>query len=340
MNSSTFSVDAIADSVRPFAKPFYDAALFQFGHTLLIYIVSIYLMYLSLSVHYAVTLCLSLVASTAYLRLFMIGHDCAHRSYLPKRWENEVVGNFIGVLTNTPLRYWASQHITHHRTIGNLDRRGAGDVTTLTVEEFENSSWLERVWYRIYRNPWMLMFVFAPIHFVVMQRWPLEQKKPSREVWISVMGTNIGIALYYGVLIWLMGFQAFLLVFAPVVILSAVAAVWLFYVQHQFEDAYFEREEAWNPKEAALTGSSFYNLPKFGHWISGNIGFHHIHHLNPRVPNYRLAECHQALPSLQGIKQITFLEGFATAHLALWDEAAKELVSFAESRRRRASAQG
>lgn len=340
MNSSDESLHGMPEALRYFAQPSYARAFYQAGTTLALYAVSIYAMYQSLSIHYGLTLLLSLVATAAYLRLFMIGHDCAHRSYLPRRWQNEVLGNFIGVLTNTPLRYWGTQHMEHHRTMGNLDQRGAGDVTTMTVEEFANADLLQRTWYRIYRNPWILMLIFAPIHFVFMQRWPFEHNRVKREIWLSIMGTNVGIVVYYSLMIWLMGFEAFLLVYVPVVTLSAIGAVWLFYIQHQFEDTYWERDNEWTYKEATLNGSSFYDLPRIGHWISGNIGYHHIHHLNPRVPNYRLAACHAAIPAFSDVKHIAFLESFARAHLALWDEPGKRLISFAEFDRRNKEAAG
>ncbi len=329
-----------AIAARSFASADYKQAFFQFGHTIVLYAVSIYLMFSLLSVSVWFTLALAPVAAAAYLRLFMIGHDCSHRSYLPKRWENMVLGNLIGVLTNTPLHYWGSQHAVHHRTTGNLDRRGAGDVTTLTVEEYENASLRERIWYRIYRNPWVLMLIFAPIHFVFMQRLPLEPEAPTREVWRSVMGTNLGILVYYGALIWIFGFAPFLIVMGPVVFLSSFGAVWLFFMQHQFDDTYWERDDVWTYEAATLNGSSFYDLPRWGHWISGNIGYHHIHHLNPRIPNYKLPECYESVPAIREAKRISFLQSIRLATLALWDEPAHELISFRKygQKRRAASA--
>lgn len=332
----TVSDTTAADAARDFARPSWRRAGFQFGHTIILFAVTIYLMFLALPVHYALTLALSLVATAAYLRLFMIGHDCSHRSYLPRRWQNALLGNLIGVLTNTPLKYWGHQHLIHHRTMGNLDQRGTGDVTTLTIEEFDNASFAQRIWYRIYRNPYLLMFVFAPIHFLFLQRLPLEHKNPSREIWLSVMGTNVGIAIYYGTLIYLVGLVPFLLVYLPVVTFSSIGAVWLFYIQHQFEDTYWKRDQEWTYRDATLNGSSFYDLPRWGHWISGNIGYHHIHHLNPRIPNYRLAACHAASLALQRARHIRFRESFRLANLALWDEQAERLVSFKEYSQRNA----
>jgi acyl-lipid omega-6 desaturase (Delta-12 desaturase) len=321
-------------AARPFAQPSWRRALLQFGHTLLLYAVAMYLMFALLPISWFLTLPLALVAAAAYLRLFMIGHDCTHRSYLPTRWQNNALGNIIGVLTNTPLEYWGNQHAKHHRTTGNLDRRGAGDVTMLTVVEYQQAGRWARIWYRIYRNPFMLMFVFAPIYFIFMLRWPFEHERPTRAIWLSVLGTNLGVGIYYGVMIWAFGLVPFLLVYGPVVWLSSVGAVWLFYMQHQFDDTYWARDDAWSYHDATLYGSSFYDLPRLLHWASGNIGYHHIHHLNPRIPNYKLADCFASSPAVQNATHITFSQSLRLAMLALWDEDQKRLISFGEYRRR------
>tara|TARA_R110002072_G_scaffold1780_3_gene14637 strand:- start:39384 stop:40274 length:891 start_codon:yes stop_codon:yes gene_type:complete len=285
---------------------------------------------------YGYVLAISLFATVAHVRLFMIGHDCAHQSFLPRTagWQNKVIGNIVGVLTNTPLDYWASQHLLHHQTVGNLDRRGYGDVDTLTTEEFEATAFWGRVWYRIGRNPYVLIFIFAPIYFVIMQRYPFEQTRAPGKIWRSILGTNLGMVVFYGTLISIFGLESVLLVFAPVVLMSSAIAAWLFYVQHQFDDAYWERQENWSYKEATLQGSSFYNLPRWLHWVTGNIGYHHIHHLNPKVPNYRLSDCYESDPLLQECKSIGFWESFSLAKLALWDESNQRLISFAEFDRR------
>ncbi|MFT4633537.1 MAG: omega-6 fatty acid desaturase (delta-12 desaturase) [Candidatus Pseudothioglobus sp.] len=313
---------------RKFAQASYSRAFFQVGHTLALYVVTIGLMFASLSLPYGVTLVLSLVAAAAYLRLFMIGHDCSHGSYLPKKWQNSLLGNMIGVLTNTPLQYWGTQHAMHHRSTGNLDKRGDGDVVTRTVEEYQASGWFSRLCYRVYRNPWVLFFFSAPLHFVVLQRLPLGEQARTWSGWRSVMGTNLGICIYYGSLIAFFGLTPFLLVYVPVVMLSSLGAVWLFYVQHQFEDAYWARNGEWNYHDATLQGSSFYDLPRWLHWVSGNIGYHHIHHLNPKVPNYNLPDCYAQQPALQDARKLGLMESLSTAWLALWDEKAGRLVSF------------
>ena len=283
-----------------------------------------------LPLSYLYTLALSPIAVIAFTRMFMIGHDCSHRSFVSGRWQNIVIGNLIGILVNTPLLYWGSPHAAHHRTTGNMDKGGTGDVETLNVEEFAGATDAQQAWYRIGRNPWVLMFIFAPIHFLIMQRFPLEQKSASTKIWRSVMLTNVGIAVHFGTMIWIFGLTPFLMVYSPVVLLSSTVAVWLFYVQHQFDDAYWKRDEAWDYEDATTQGSSFYDLPRWLHWSTGNIGYHHIHHLNPRVPNYRLCECYESSPVLQEAKTIGFLESFRLARLALWDEANSRLISFKE----------
>lgn len=315
---------------REYANANSTRALFQFGYTIGLFALAVGLMFATLEIHYGLTLLLSVVATIAYLRLFMIGHDCGHGSYFPQRWQNNLLGNIVGVLTCTPFRYWAKQHAMHHRTTGNLDKRGDGDVVTKTVTEFESASWFARTCYRFYRNPFFMLFVSAPVHFLLLQRLPLGQQMKTRGGWISVMGTNIGICFYYGTLIALFGLVPFLMVYGPIVLLSSAGAVWLFYVQHQFEDAYWKNNESWSYEQATLNGSSFYDLPQWLHWATGNIGYHHIHHLNPRVPGYRLPDCFKENPLLQEARYLSLSESLATAKLALWDEAGQRLISFRE----------
>jgi omega-6 fatty acid desaturase (delta-12 desaturase) len=319
---------------RAYARASHTSSLWQLCNTLLLYAAVIALMFASLEVHYAITLLLSLVASVAYLRLFMIGHDCSHGSFMPRAWQNGLIGNLMGVLTNTPFRYWARQHALHHRGNGNLDRRGDGDVWLMTVVEYEAAPRLVRVGYRIFRNPAFLFGIAAPLHFVLLQRVPLGHGAKTVAGWVSTLGTNLGIALYYGALIAAFGWKAFLLVYIPVVYLSSMFSVWLFYVQHQFPGAYFRRNDEWKYQEAAVEGSSFYDLPRLLHWASANIGFHHIHHLNPNVPNYRLPEIHAAHPEFERANRLGLAASLGTARLALWSEEERQLVSFASARRR------
>ena len=324
-----------ADIARSFARASRPHALYQLANSFLLYAVAFYLMFAVLPVSYGLTLLIAPFAAAGYLRLLVLGHDCAHKSFMPTRQENMFIGNILGVLTNTPFLYWSSLHIAHHRTTGDLDRRGAGDIPILTTEEYDNSNWWDRMWYHMYRNPWILFLIFAPIQFVVMQRLPLEHKPASKAIWRSVLGTNVGICIYYGVVIWMVGLVPFLMVYGPVILLSSTGAVWLFYIQHQFEDTYWEHSDNWEYDKATLEGSTLYDLPRWGHWISANIGYHHIHHLNPRVPNYRLPSCYASSPVVQKAKTVGFLDSFKLTRLALWDESTKRLISFKEHKLRK-----
>jgi omega-6 fatty acid desaturase (delta-12 desaturase) len=201
----------------------------------------------------------------------------------------------------------------------------------MTVQEYRHAGWFTRACYRLYRNPWFMLLVSAPVHFVLLQRLPLGAQMKTRAGWISVLGTNAGICCYYGVLIALFGVESFLLVYAPVVMLSSASAVWLFYVQHQFENAYWVRGDSWSYDQATLQGSSFYDLPGWLHWATGNIGFHHIHHLNPKVPNYHLPACFDSSPVLQDATYLSIRKSLETAKLSLWDEVAGRLISFREN---------
>jgi len=321
---------AVFKLTRPFAEASYLSAFWQVGTTLALYAFTIGLMFRLVETSYPIVLGLSFIASTAYMRLFMIGHDCSHGSFLPEKWQNEVVGNLMGVLTNTPFNYWARQHLLHHQGNGNLDKRGNGDVQMMTVDEYRAASVGERIWYRIYRNPFFLFGIAAPVHFLLLHRYPLGEQGKTLAGWASTMGTNLGIAAYYGGLIWAFGLEAFLWVYVPVVYLSAVGAVWLFYVQHQYEGTYFERSGDWNYHQAALEGCSFYDLPRILHWGCANIGYHHIHHLNPKVPNYRLPACYEENPEFQTAFHLGLRESLGTATLALWHEDEKRLIRFSE----------
>lgn len=315
---------------RPYAEASYASAAWQLGSTLAVYAVTIGLMFAVRESSLLLCLGLSIVAAAAYLRLFMIGHDCSHGSFMPRRWQNEVVGNVMGLLTNTPFDYWARQHHLHHQGNGNLDKRGDGDVQMMTVEEYRDAPWIARAAYRIYRNPFFLFGIAAPLHFLVLQRVALGRQGRTLSGWASVLGTNLGIALYYGAFIHFLGLEASLWVLTPVVLLSASMAVWLFYVQHQYEGTYFQRGPAWSYQAAALEGCSFYDLPGILHWASANIGYHHIHHLNPKVPSYRLPRCHFENATLQPGTSLGLAESLGTARLALWQEDAGRLISFAD----------
>lgn len=276
---------------------------------------------------------LVLPAAGLLVRLFMISHDCGHGSFFPSRRANDWTGRVIGILTMTPYDHWRHSHAIHHAGSGNLARRGIGDVDTLTVREYEALSAWGRLRYRLYRHP-AVLFGLGPFYlFVLQQRLPVGFMRRGWTPWISTMSTNAGIAVLSGLLIWAVGWQSFLLVHLPIVVLGATAGVWLFYVQHQFEGTVWAGAEGWNVHEAALHGSSHYDLPPVLRWFTANIGVHQVHHLASRIPFYRLPEVLRAHPELRDVGRLTLLESLRCVRLALWDEDKRQLVSFREARR-------
>jgi omega-6 fatty acid desaturase (delta-12 desaturase) len=274
-----------------------------------------------------------LILPTAGLlvRLFMIQHDCGHGSFFPHRAGNDWTGRLIGVLTMTPYDYWRRSHAIHHATSGNLDQRGIGDIEMLTIREYFARGWWGRFQYRLYRHP-AVMFGLGPFYlFVIQHRLPFGFMRKGAAPWISAMTTNIGIFAAAAVLMWAVGALPFLLVHLPVVAIGAMAGVWLFYVQHQFERTTWDEEKTWDAHEAALHGSSHYDLPVILRWFTANIGVHHVHHLSNRIPYYRLGEVLRDHPSLRQIGRITLLQSLACVRLTLWDEDNRRLVSFREA---------
>ena len=288
----------------------------------------------SLEIHYGLTLLLAFPTAGFLIRLFTIQHDCGHGSYFKSRRAATWVGRSIGVLTFLPYDYWRRAHAHHHAHHGDLDLRGFGDVDTLTVEEYLALSRLGRLQYRAYRSPWVLFGPGALWHVVVRQRFPLHVPRSWRQAWRSIWLTNIAIALTVGALIALIGWQRLLLVHAPVLAITSSVGVWLFYVQHQFENTYWEQEPEWDFYDAALLGSSHLVLPAPLQWITAHIGLHHLHHLSPRIPNYRLRECLEANPEFQQATKVTIRGSWALTKLALWDTEARRLIRFDEIRGR------
>jgi omega-6 fatty acid desaturase (delta-12 desaturase) len=273
---------------------------------------------------------IAIPAAAFLVRLFMIQHDCGHGSFFPHRRANDWVGRVIGVLTLTPYDLWRRTHAVHHASAGNLDRRGIGDVDTLTVREYRALSRWGRLKYRLYRHP-LVMFGVGPAYlFLLQHRLPVGLMRNGWQPWASTMATNLAIALIVAVLVWLIGIKAFLLVHLPIALLAATAGVWLFYVQHQFEHTTWERGGAWNLHEAALHGSSHYDLPAWLRWFTANIGVHHVHHLCSRIPYYRLPRVLRDHPELRDIGRLSLRESLGCVRLALWDEAQSRLVSFRE----------
>lgn len=312
--------------VAKYQEPALRRSLWQLVNTLIPYAALWYLMHLSLTVSYWLTGGLALLASGFLVRVFIIFHDCGHGSSFKSKKANDLVGFITGVLSFTPYYHWRWEHALHHASAGDLDRRGTGDVWTLTVQEYLQSSRWKRFAYRLARNP-LILFVLAPLFlFLIKQRFP--SKKANRRERNSVYWTNLALLGVATGLSCLFGFKTYLLLQLGILLGAGVAGVWLFYVQHQFEGVYWERRQEWDYCSAALQGSSFYKLPKVLQWFSGNIGFHHIHHLSPRIPNYNLERCHRAEPLFQTVKPVTLFASFKSLTFRLWDEQRRKLVGF------------
>lgn len=320
--------------VARYQKPCVGRAVWQIVNTLVPYAALWYLMYLTLAVSWWLTIPLAMLAGAFLVRMFIIFHDCGHGSFFKSQKANHITGAITGVLTFTPYYHWRWEHAIHHSASGDLDRRGTGDIWTLTVQEYLESSRWRRFAYRFARNP-IILFVVAPlVLFLGINRIP-KPKAPTRERY-SVYLTNLAVGLISVGLIWIFGLKAFLIIQFTVLMVAGSAGVWLFYVQHQYEGVYWERAEKWDYVAAALQGSSFYKLPKVLQWFSGNIGFHHIHHLSARIPNYHLEKCHKAEPLFQAVKPITFFASFKSFTFRLWDEQRRKLVGFGHLRMIRA----
>ena len=281
---------------------------------------------------------LALLNGIFLVRLFIIQHDCGHGAFLKQRRVQNWIGRSLGVLTLTPYAVWQRTHAIHHASHGNLDARGIGDVTTLTVAEYQARGRFGRWLYRLYRNP-VVLFVLGPAYlFLLQNRLPIGLMRAGWGCWVSAMGTNAMIALVLAALLWAGGWEAVLLIYLPCAISAATIGVWLFYVQHQFEQTHWSKGEDWQLHHAALEGSSHYVLPQPLRWLTGNIGIHHVHHLYSRIPFYRLPEVLRHHATLAKAQRLTIAESFATVRLHLWDEARGKLVSFSDLSRTEAAA--
>ncbi len=282
--------------------------------------------------NYWLTMLLAIPLGGLLVRFFIIQHDCGHGSFFASRRLNDLVGRCMSVFTVTPYGMWRRVHAQHHATSGNLDRRGAGDIETLTVREYLALPKLSRLRYRVYRNPLFLFGIGVPAFFVVLQRVPWGHPMPIRESWKSIFGLDAAIVAVYGVLGWLISFKLLLVIALPAILVASAVGGWLFFVQHQFEGTHWESAPDWDFQIAAIHGSSYYDLPKVLNWFTGNIGLHHIHHLNSMVPNYRLQECLAASEEFKALNRLTLLESFKCARLTLWCEETRKLVGFAEAK--------
>ena len=312
--------------VAPYQRPSLKAGSWQLCDTLIPYVALWYLMYLSRSVSWWITLPLAVVAGAFAIRSFIIFHDCGHGSFFKSQLANHIWGCITGLITFTPYFNWRWEHGIHHATSGNLDKRGTGDVWTLTVQEYLSSSRWTRFRYRVARNPLVLMGISPFLLLLLSHRIPRLKSAPRE--FFSVLLTNLAMfGIGFG-LSRVFGLKEYLIIQFTVLAVAYVTGVWLFYVQHQFDGVYWERKSHWDFADAALKGSSYYRLPKVLQWFSGNIGFHHIHHLSARIPNYHLARCHQEIPLFQSVKEVTLRSSLKSIRYRLWDEDKKNLVGY------------
>jgi len=319
------------DLIR-FREPNHARSIFEILITIAPLISLWILMWVTLDVGHGLSLLLAVPAAGLLVRLFMIQHDCGHGAFFRYRPANDWVGRAIGVLTLTPYDFWRRTHAAHHASSGNLDRRGMGDIDTLTVNEYLALSGLGRLRYRMYRHP-LVMFGLGPAYlFFLQQRLPIGLMRGGWRPWLSTMATNLAILLVATAMIRAVGVGPFLLVHLPIMLIGASLGVWLFYVQHQFEATFWARDKVWNAHEAALHGSSHYDLPLVLRWFTANIGLHHVHHLCSRIPFYRLPLALRCHPDLAKVGRLTLGQSLSCVRLVLWDEAARRLISFRELR--------
>ena len=320
------STKQLRKQVAPYEKANTKASIKQLINTLGPYFLLWFLAYQSLSISYFLTLGISVIAAGFLVRVFIIFHDCCHYSFFKNRNANKILGTITGVLTLFPYSQWQHDHSIHHATSSNLDKRGTGDIWVLTVDEYLAAPLWRKIAYRIYRNPFV-MFGLGPIYvYLIMNR--INKKGAKKKERLNTHLTNFLIVFVAVLLSWLIGFESFLLVQAPIFLISGTLGIWLFYVQHTFEDSYFEENDEWSYVKAAVEGSSYYKLPKLLQWLTGNIGYHHVHHLSPRVPNYKLEDVHNNTEPLQNVPTITLLTSLKSLKFRLWDTRNKKFVGY------------
>lgn len=330
-SAARIDADALRRSLRAYQTPDTRRSIVEIAVTVALFAAAWAVMAVALA-YDLVWLYLLLIPLTAGLlvRLFLIQHDCGHGAFFARRKANDWIGRLAGVLTLTDYEYWRRSHAVHHATSGNLDHRGVGDIDTLTVEEYRARSAWGRLRYRLYRHP-VVMFGVGPAYIFILQgRLPVGFMRSGRALWVSTMATNAAIVVVSGLMAWAVGPQIFFLIQAPIVVLAASIGVWLFFVQHQFEQTHWRADDDWDASDAALYGSSHYLLPRPLQWLTANIGVHHVHHLSSRIPFYRLPEVLRDFPQLHDIGRLTLRESFSCVALTLWDESNNRLISFRE----------
>ncbi len=326
MDTTTSSNSTWQQIVMKYNYPSNLSSWWQVANTVIPYILLWVLMYYSLEVSYWLTLLLSIFAAGFLVRAFIIFHDCGHGSFFKTERMNRLIGIPLGLLAFTPYHRWHKDHKEHHFTVGNLDKRGVGDVQTLTVEEYKSLSRWGKFSYRFYRHPLFLLGIAPLLLFVIQFRLPKVYMNWKEHLYLQL--SNLVLILGALGVMWIIGWKAYVLIQLPIIFIASIHGVWLFYVQHQYNDVKWVRTEDWDYKTIALEGSSFFKLPRVLQWFTGNIGFHHIHHLGPRIPNYKLAQCYKENPIFQNTTPITFFSSLHTLRLRLWDEEREKLVGF------------
>lgn len=331
-HGSTIDARRIFRDVAVFAKPVVGRSVFELLVTVVPFILLWAATWAALDRGFWLGLILAIPAGGLLLRLFIIQHDCGHGSLFRRRTTNDWVGRALSVLTLTPYDSWRTSHAKHHATSGHLGRRGTGDIDTLTVAEYRGQSPRQRLLYRLYRNP-IVFFAIGPAYtFLLRHRFPIGPGHGGMRPWLSTLATNAAIGTVAGLVIWQIGFLQFFAVHVPIALVAATAGVWLFYIQHQFEHTLWDDEADWSFHEAALHGSSYYDLPRVLRWFTGNIGIHHVHHLSSRIPFYRLPQVLRAHPELADVGRLTLGQSLATLRLRLWDQDKRRMLSFSEAR--------
>ncbi len=322
-------------AVAPFEKSTLKTSVWQLVNTILPFVLLWIAAYKSLTISYILTLVFAVAAAGFLVRIFIIFHDCCHFSFFKNRKANKVLGTITGILTLFPYSKWQHSHSIHHATSSNLDKRGVGDLWMMTIDEYENASLFVKLQYRLYRNPF-IMFILGPIYeFLLANRFNRKGARWNER--LNTYATNIALVLLVILLGSTLGWSSFLLVQLPIFLISGSVGVWLFYVQHTFEDTYFEEDENWDYVKAAVEGSSYYHLPKWMQWLTGNIGYHHVHHLSPRVPNYNLEQVHNETEPLRNVPTVTLASSLRSLKFRLWDEKDKKFISFYEWKKQKKS---
>jgi len=316
----------INKNIEKYLKPSLRRSIWQIANTFIPYVGLWVLIVYSLSVSYWLTAFLIILAAGFLVRLFIIFHDCGHGSYFKSARANKIVGMFFGILSFTPWDKWHNQHARHHGSVGNLDKRGVGDVWTMTKEEYAAASKFEKIKYRIYRNPLVMFGIGSMYVFLIQNR--LTREGMSKKERLNVYFTNVVLLLLVTAMSLTIGFDTFVIIQLSILYVAAISGLWLFYLQHQYEDVSWFRNKDWNYRTVAMEGSSFVKFPRLLQWFSGNIGFHHIHHLNARIPNYYLNKCHRENTIFKEVKPVTFLLALKSLRLRLWDEQIQKMVTF------------